>query len=103
VGDNLNEASESPPSSSSVISLVTVDDSRESKQDEPTDTVTTSPTKTTLTLLLQVKKTTVPFSNMLKGRKDQAILIKLGRPYPRSRLTYPCRMLSSRCLHMLDF
>ena len=50
MGDNLNEAS-----SSFAISLVTVDDSRQSKEDDPINTVTTSPSKTTPTLPLQVQ------------------------------------------------
>jgi len=45
----LNEASESPLPSSSAISLSDDDNSGESKEDDPIDTVTTFPPKITLT------------------------------------------------------
>ena len=70
VGDNPNKKCHTPPS-------ITVDDSKESKQDEPTVTMTIPLPKTTLTPLMQVQKPIALFSNRLKGKKDQAYIDKI--------------------------
>ena len=53
VDDNLNETSESLSASSSVILPITANDAIESREDDPTDTVTIYPPKTTPTPPLQ--------------------------------------------------
>ena len=83
------------PSSSFTIYPNVYDNFGESKEDEFTDAVTTLPPKITPTPYLQVHKPVASFPNRLKGNKDQTILTRLGRIYPRSRLKSPCWMLSS--------
>ena len=75
MGDNLNETSKSPPSSSSAILHVTIDDSGESKVDDSTNTVTISPFKTIHTSPLQVQKPVIPSPNRLKWKKDQGHIV----------------------------
>jgi len=54
MGDNLNETSKSPPFSSSAAFPVIPDDPGELKDDERTNTITTSSLKTTPILPLWV-------------------------------------------------
>ena len=89
MGDNLNEASESPTFSSSIILSVTVDVSGESKEDEPTDAVTTYSYKTTPTPHLQVRKPAAPFLNRLKGKKGPTHISKIKETFSHVKINIP--------------
>ena len=77
VGDNLNEKSNTPPTTA-------VDNSREFKEDKPTVTVTTPP-KTAFTFPMQVQK---PIAG-LKGEKDQEHIDKIKETFSQVKINIP--------------
>jgi len=74
VGDNLNEKSNTTPT-------IIVDDSRESKEDEPTVTVTVAPSKISPSPPMQGKKHVSPFPDQLKGKRDQGHIDKIKETF----------------------
>ena len=79
IGDNLNEKCNTSP-------ITNADDFGESKEDEPTVTVTKPPPKTTLTRPVPVQK---PLASQLKGKKDQAYIDTIKDTFFRVKINIP--------------